>query len=112
MSRLRVGGVGTGAPWSSRCAAPPRLQLSFALERPFRGPLLALHRSCPPSPLPTICRQTGGARLPCPPPAGIQGLAGSFVRGIEGCFFNVVGFPVHRFGVELAQLIQGGQLRL
>ncbi|KAL4451472.1 hypothetical protein ABPG75_007134 [Micractinium tetrahymenae] len=43
---------------------------------------------------------------------GIQGLAGSFVRGIEGCFFNVVGFPVHRFGVELAQLIQGGQLRL
>ncbi|KAL4424554.1 hypothetical protein ABPG77_010134 [Micractinium sp. CCAP 211/92] len=43
---------------------------------------------------------------------GIQGLAGSFVRGIEGCFFNVVGFPLHRFGVELAQLIQGGQLRL
>lgn len=43
---------------------------------------------------------------------GIQGLAGSFVRGIDGCFFNVVGFPVHRFGVELGQLIQSGALRL
>ncbi|EFJ40081.1 hypothetical protein VOLCADRAFT_69999 [Volvox carteri f. nagariensis] len=34
---------------------------------------------------------------------GIQGLAGSFVVGLRGCFYNVVGFPVHRcvcVGVE------------
>ncbi|EFN56094.1 hypothetical protein CHLNCDRAFT_22668 [Chlorella variabilis] len=43
---------------------------------------------------------------------GIQGLAGSFVRGIEGCYFNVVGFPLHRFGTELATLIASGALRL
>lgn len=28
---------------------------------------------------------------------GIQGLASPFVRGIRGCYFNVVGLPVHRF---------------
>jgi len=32
---------------------------------------------------------------------GIQGVGGSFVRGIEGCYWNVVGFPMHRFCVEL-----------
>lgn len=32
---------------------------------------------------------------------GIQGAAGSFVRGIRGCYHNVVGFPMHRFCVEL-----------
>ena len=32
---------------------------------------------------------------------GIQGAGGSFVSGIEGCYWNVVGFPMHRFCVEL-----------
>lgn len=28
---------------------------------------------------------------------GIQGKASAFIKGIEGCFFNVVGFPVNLF---------------
>lgn len=32
---------------------------------------------------------------------GIQGKAAVFVKGIEGCYFNVVGFPLHRFLKEL-----------
>lgn len=33
---------------------------------------------------------------------GIQGgLSASFVSGISGCYYNVVGFPLHRFAVEL-----------
>jgi septum formation protein len=38
-------------------------------------------------------------------------MAGSFVRGIQGCYFNVVGFPLHRFSLELATLMQNGELR-
>ncbi len=41
---------------------------------------------------------------------GIQGRAGTFVKGIQGCYFNVVGFPVHRFSKEVVQLIQEGAL--
>jgi septum formation protein len=32
---------------------------------------------------------------------GIQSLASMFVEGITGCYFNVVGFPVHLFADTL-----------
>ena len=32
---------------------------------------------------------------------GIQSLASTIVRGIHGCYFNVVGFPVHLFAKTL-----------
>lgn len=36
---------------------------------------------------------------------GIQGSAAQFVRGIDGCYFNVVGFPLHAFCTQLNPLI-------
>ncbi|KAG0593298.1 hypothetical protein KC19_1G319200 [Ceratodon purpureus] len=30
---------------------------------------------------------------------GIQGIGGSFVKCIHGCYFNIMGFPVHRYVV-------------
>ncbi|KAI8464164.1 MAG: inosine triphosphate pyrophosphatase-like protein [Monoraphidium minutum] len=42
----------------------------------------------------------------------IQGLAGSFVRRIDGCFYNVVGFPVNEFSKQLLRLIDEGHLPL
>ncbi len=36
---------------------------------------------------------------------GIQGLGGSLIRGITGCFYNVWGFPIHSFCVELRQIL-------
>eukprot|EP00274_Cyanoptyche_gloeocystis_P005157 CAMPEP_0196657554 /NCGR_PEP_ID=MMETSP1086-20130531/24135_1 /TAXON_ID=77921 /ORGANISM="Cyanoptyche gloeocystis , Strain SAG4.97" /LENGTH=178 /DNA_ID=CAMNT_0041990735 /DNA_START=179 /DNA_END=715 /DNA_ORIENTATION=+ len=41
---------------------------------------------------------------------GIQGAAGSFVRAINGCYFNVMGFPQHRFATEVADLLHRGVL--
>lgn len=32
---------------------------------------------------------------------GIQGPASSFVTGISGCYFNVVGFPIHAFSKQV-----------
>ncbi len=37
---------------------------------------------------------------------GIQGLGSSLVEKIDGCYFNVVGFPLHRFCVELVTLLK------
>ena len=36
---------------------------------------------------------------------GIQGMGGSFVTGIVGDYYNVVGFPLHRFAAELLRLL-------
>jgi septum formation protein len=37
---------------------------------------------------------------------GIQSLGASLVEGINGCYFNVVGFPVHRFCTELSIILE------
>ena len=34
---------------------------------------------------------------------GIQGIGGSLVKGIHGDYFNVVGFPLFRFCIEIKQ---------
>ena len=36
---------------------------------------------------------------------GIQGSAGAFVERIEGCYFNVVGLPLHSLAREVAALM-------
>jgi septum formation protein len=43
---------------------------------------------------------------------GIQGLAAPFVKCIDGCYFNVVGLPLHRLCRELAEMVQQGYLRV
>lgn len=37
---------------------------------------------------------------------GIQGLGSFFIKGIEGCYYNIVGFPVHNFFKNLKILIR------
>jgi septum formation protein len=43
---------------------------------------------------------------------GIQGMAAPFVKSISGCYFNVVGLPLHRLSKELNTLIDNGTLKL
>ena len=37
---------------------------------------------------------------------GAQGLGSSLVESFDGCYFNVVGFPVNRFCIELIQILE------
>ena len=37
---------------------------------------------------------------------GIQALGGSFVRAIEGCYWNVVGFPMNQFSRIFKKLVE------
>jgi septum formation protein len=39
---------------------------------------------------------------------GIQGLGGQIVRGIEGCYFTVMGLPMHRLSAALARMVDEG----
>ena len=43
---------------------------------------------------------------------GIQGLAGRFVEGVEGCYFNVVGLPLPRLIEMLSQFIDISSLAI
>jgi septum formation protein len=43
---------------------------------------------------------------------GIQGMAAPFVSSITGCYFNVVGLPLHRLSKEITTLIDNGTLKL
>eukprot|EP01135_Chromosphaera_perkinsii_P002301 Nk52_evm87s221 gene=Nk52_evmTU87s221 len=36
---------------------------------------------------------------------GIQGLGGTLVSGLNGCYYNVVGFPIHRFCSKLVSIV-------
>lgn len=43
---------------------------------------------------------------------GIQGPAMQFVRRVDGCYFNVMGFPVNAFSRRVGELIEAGTLAL
>eukprot|EP01118_Nematostelium_gracile_P012667 TRINITY_DN4658_c0_g1_i1.p1 TRINITY_DN4658_c0_g1~~TRINITY_DN4658_c0_g1_i1.p1 ORF type:complete len:103 (-),score=12.87 TRINITY_DN4658_c0_g1_i1:26-334(-) len=36
---------------------------------------------------------------------GIQDVGGSFVEKINGCYYNVMGFPMHRFCKQLSSVL-------
>jgi len=38
---------------------------------------------------------------------GIQGLAGSFITGISGCYYNVMGFPLYQISQSLRNYASG-----
>ena len=42
----------------------------------------------------------------------VQGLASIFIKGLEGCYFNVVGLPVHRLNELLTELLGYGIVKL
>ena len=41
---------------------------------------------------------------------GIQGIGGSLVKRIEGCYFNVMGLPMHRVAKEIANMVESAKL--
>jgi septum formation protein len=43
---------------------------------------------------------------------GIQRAAGAWVEWIEGCYFNVMGFPIHKFAKSMSDMISDGRLPL
>ena len=43
---------------------------------------------------------------------GIQGRAGLFVESIQGCYFNVVGFPIARFYERMGELLNSRSIAL
>ena len=40
---------------------------------------------------------------------GIQGIGGDFVKGINGCYYNVMGFPRSHFASVLHELLSGAK---
>lgn len=40
---------------------------------------------------------------------GIQGYGGTLIKGIEGCYFNVVGFPLHHFCKKMIDIFTNKQ---
>ena len=43
---------------------------------------------------------------------GIQGAAATWVRSIEGCYFNICGFALHDFAIALTDIIEQKHLVL
>lgn len=43
---------------------------------------------------------------------GAQGPAGTWIRHLDGCYFNVMGLPLHELTWQIKDLIDKGHLRL
>jgi septum formation protein len=39
---------------------------------------------------------------------GIQGRGALFVKGIQGCYYNVMGFPLNEFSTRLDEIVAAG----